>query len=235
MGSAAVQLAKRRGAHVIAEDIYHFRHVRDLPEPDASRVRNEWLEQLHAAGADRVVDEGDDIAAVLGRQSVDVVVDNVGGPAFASLIEALARGGRYASSGAIAGPIVSFDKRSFYLKDLTFFGITAWDEPVFPNLVSYIERHEIRPLVARTYPLAQIADAQREFLEKKHLGKFVLVPPRAAAGGLRRRRTRWPRRHTASPARTRRDPGSAGWASAQGLWMCPDPMPGRGRPRPPGP
>jgi NADPH:quinone reductase-like Zn-dependent oxidoreductase len=179
VGSAAVQLAKRRGAYVVAEDIYHFRHVRDLPEPDASRVRDQWLDQLHAAGADRVVDEGDDIAAVLGHQSVDVVVDNVGGPAFASLIEALARGGRYASSGAIAGPIVSFDKRSFYLKDLTFFGITAWDEPVFPNLLGYIERHEIRPLVARTYPLAQIADAQREFLEKKHLGKFVLVPPLA--------------------------------------------------------
>jgi NADPH:quinone reductase-like Zn-dependent oxidoreductase len=183
VGSAAVQLAKRRGAEVIAEDIYHFRHVRTLPEPDASRVRGAWLDQLRAAGADRVVDEGDDIVSALGRESVDVVVDNVGGPAFGGLVEALARGGRYASSGAIAGPIVSFDKRSFYLKDLTFFGITAWDQPVFPNLISYIERHEIKPLVARTYPLAQIAEAQREFLEKKHLGKFVLVPPGPGEAG----------------------------------------------------
>lgn len=183
VGSAAVQLARRRGAEVIAEDIYHFRHVRSLPQPDASRVRREWIDQLRAAGADRVVDEGDDIVAALGRESVDVVVDNVGGPAFGGLVEVLARGGRYASSGAIAGPIVTFDKRSFYLKDLTFFGITAWDEPVFPNLVAYIERHEIRPLVAHTYPLAQIAEAQREFLEKKHLGKFVLVPPPPESDG----------------------------------------------------
>jgi NADPH:quinone reductase-like Zn-dependent oxidoreductase len=67
--------------------------------------------------------------------------------------------------------------RGFYLKDLMLIGCTAWDEPVFPNLVSYIERGELRPLVAKTFPLERIADAQREFLEKKHTGKFVLIPP----------------------------------------------------------
>jgi NADPH:quinone reductase-like Zn-dependent oxidoreductase len=48
---------------------------------------------------------------------------------------------------------------------------------VFANLVSYIERGEIRPLVAKTFPLDQIADAQREFLKKTHVGNFVLLPP----------------------------------------------------------
>ena len=80
------------------------------------------------------------------------------------------------SSGAIGGPLVSLDMRTFYLKDLTLIGCTAWDEPVFPNLVAYIERGEIRPLLAKTFPLERIADAQREFLEKRHTGKFVLIP-----------------------------------------------------------
>jgi len=88
----------------------------------------------------------------------------------------LRRGGRYVSSGAIGGPIVSFDMRDFYLKDLTFIGCTAWDEPVFPNLVSYIENGEIRPLLSATFPLPQIAVAQREFLRKQHVGKFALIP-----------------------------------------------------------
>jgi NADPH:quinone reductase-like Zn-dependent oxidoreductase len=48
---------------------------------------------------------------------------------------------------------------------------------VFPNLVGYIERGEIRPLVAATFPLERIADAQRAFHEKRHVGKFVLLPP----------------------------------------------------------
>ncbi len=64
-----------------------------------------------------------------------------------------------------------------YLNDLTLFGCTAWDEDVFPNLVSYIEADEIHPLVAESFPLEQIAVAQQRFLEKDHVGKFVLVPP----------------------------------------------------------
>jgi len=66
--------------------------------------------------------------------------------------------------------------RDMYLKDITLVGCTAWDEPVFENLVSYIERGEIRPLLADTYPLARIADAQKAFQEKRHLGKIVLIP-----------------------------------------------------------
>ena len=89
----------------------------------------------------------------------------------------LHRGGRYASSGAIAGPMVELDMRDFYLKDLNLIGCTAWDEPVFPNLVGYIQRGEIRPLVAQTFALQDIALAQQEFLKKQHFGNFVLIPP----------------------------------------------------------
>jgi NADPH:quinone reductase-like Zn-dependent oxidoreductase len=67
--------------------------------------------------------------------------------------------------------------RILYLRDLTLIGATAWDEPVFPDLVAYIERGEIRPLLAKTIPLERIADAQREFLEKRHVGNLVLIPP----------------------------------------------------------
>ena len=72
---------------------------------------------------------------------------------------------------------MTLDMRTFYLKDLKLIGCTSWDEPVFPNLISYIERGELQPLVAKIFPLEQIADAQKEFLEKKHVGNFVLIPP----------------------------------------------------------
>jgi len=159
VGSAAVQLAKRRGARVTA--------IAQASKADAVR----------ALGAERVIDRDADAVALLGEESVDLVVDNVAGPRFGAMLKLLRRGGRYASSGAIGGPIVSLDMRTFYLKDLTLVGCTAWDEPVFPNLVGYIERAEIRPLVAATFPLERIADAQRAFLEKRHVGKFVLIPP----------------------------------------------------------
>ena len=159
VGSAVVQLAMRRGAVVNAI---------------AGKAK---IDRVRSLGVDRTIARGEDIVASLGEKSVDVVVDNVGGPAFPQMLKALKRGGKFVSSGAIAGPIVSLDMRDFYLKDLTLIGCTAWDEPVFPNLISYIERNEIKPLLDKTFPLERIADAQREFMEKKHFGKFVLIPP----------------------------------------------------------
>ena len=72
--------------------------------------------------------------------------------------------------------MVELDLRTMYLKDLTLIGCTAWGEPVFPNLVSYVESNKLRPLVARTFPLSEIVEAQREFVKKAHVGKFVLIP-----------------------------------------------------------
>ena len=163
VGSAAVQLAKRRGAHVIA-----------LCSPAKA-------EAVRALGADRVLDRNADLVAELGEGSIDVVVDLVAGPQWPSLLDVLRRGGRYATAGAIAGPICEIDVRTLYLKDLTLFGCTFQEDIVFENLVKYIEAGEIRPVVAKTYPLSEIATAQEEFLTKTHTGQLVLIPPQVTS------------------------------------------------------
>lgn len=159
VGSAVVQLARRRGAKVYAI---------------AGKSK---ISQVSSLGINRVIERGSDLLDMPGKNSVDVVIDNVAGDAFGQLIEVLKRGGRYLSSGAIGGPLVTLDMRSFYLKDLNLIGCTAWDEPIFPNLISYIEKGEIIPLVAKTFPLEKIVEAQQEFLKKTHFGNFVLIPP----------------------------------------------------------
>lgn len=159
VGSAVVQLARCRGAEVAAL-------------AGASKV--EWVRQL---GAGRVIGRDEDPVAALGRDSVDVVIDLVAGPRWPRLLDVLRRGGRYATSGAIAGPMVELDIRTLYLKDLSFHGCTWQEAGVFGNLVRYIEEGGIRPLVSRTYPLAEIVQAQRDFMAKKYPGKLVLLPP----------------------------------------------------------
>lgn len=161
VGSAVVQLAKRRGACVIAI------------------VGRSKIESMQSLDIDRIIPRESDLISELGESSVDVVIDNVAGGGFGQLIKIMARGGRYASSGAIAGPMVTMDMRDFYLKDLSLIGCTAWDEPVFPNLIGYIERGEIKPLVAKTFELKDIAIAQQAFMKKIHFGNFVLLPPPA--------------------------------------------------------
>ena len=159
VGSAAVQLAKRRGACVVAV----------AGAAKAAAVR--------ALGADEVVDRDADLVTAVARDGIDVVVDVVAGTAWPRLFDVLRRGGRYAAAGAIGGPRVELDMRTLYLKDLTLFGCTFQEDGVFTNLVSYIERGEIRPLVAKTFPLREIGRAQEAFLAKAFTGKLVLIPP----------------------------------------------------------
>lgn len=159
VGSAAIQLARRRGARVIA-----------IAAPSKA-------DEVLALGADRVLDRDADLAAALGTSRIDVVIDMVGGPSMSTLLSLLRPGGRLAIAGAIAGPLAEVDLRTLYLKDLTMFGCTFQEDAVFESLIRYIEAGAIRPIVARTYPLSDIVRAQKDFLSKAHVGKLVLIPP----------------------------------------------------------
>ncbi len=158
VGSAAVQLASRRLATVIGI------------------VGSSKATAIADLGAKRVLERDADLISELGRESVDVVIDVVGGAPFAQLLEVLRRGGRYAVAGAIAGAIVELDLRTLYLKDLRLLGCTLLEPEVFTNLMGYIESGEIRPLVSATYPLREIVAAQTDFLSKRRPGKIVLIP-----------------------------------------------------------
>ncbi len=163
VGSGLVQLAKRRGATVIAmaSEAKHA-DVKTL-SPDAILPRGP--KNLKAA-----------LKTATGQSTVTVVADIVGGDYFPTLIDVLARGGRYTCSGAIAGPIVSLDLRTLYLRDLTFTGSTVLPPHVFTDLVSYIEAGEVKPMLAATYPLAELHAAQQAFIDKKHTGNIVVIP-----------------------------------------------------------
>ncbi len=163
VGSAAVQLARRRGATVIAI------------------AGSGKAEAVKALGAERIVERDADLTLAVGTEQVDAVVDIVGGPQFPQLLTCLKRGGRYGVSGAIAGPMVELDLRTLYLKDLSLVGCTEVEPAIFTNLVRYIEQGEIHPAIDAILPLEDIVTAQKRFLEKSHIGKMVLAisPPAA--------------------------------------------------------
>ncbi|WP_253284743.1 MULTISPECIES: alcohol dehydrogenase family protein [unclassified Ruegeria] len=159
VGGALVQLAKRRGARVIAM---------------ASEAKHADVARL---GPDVILPRGPkDLRDVLGEEKITVVADVVGGSYWPNLIDILERGGRYTCSGAIAGPMVEFDLRTFYLRDLTFTGSTVIDPQVMRNLVGYIEAGEIKPALAATYPLEELREAQAAFIAKEHTGNIVVIP-----------------------------------------------------------
>lgn len=154
VGLAAVQLATLRGAQVtgIAAD------------EKAAAVRH--------AGAKEVLSR----SAALPTQQFDVVIDVVAGKVWPDLICALKPGGHYAVSGAIAGPVVEADLREIYLTDITIHGCSFMSREVFSELVDLIIEGRVKPTIAKTYPLREIAQAQADFQSKKSAGKLILLP-----------------------------------------------------------
>ncbi|MBE1283894.1 MAG: zinc-binding dehydrogenase [Rhodobacteraceae bacterium] len=159
VGGALIQLSKLRGARVIAM---------------ASEAKHA---EVAALGPDRILPRSpDNLRAELKGEKITVVADVVGGEQWPALIDLLERGGRYTCSGAIAGPIVEFDLRTFYLRDLTFTGSTVNAPQDFFNVASYIQQGKLKPALAATYPLEQLREAQTAFIQKKHTGNIVVTP-----------------------------------------------------------
>lgn len=159
VGGALIQLAKRRGARVIAM-------ASEAKHPDVAR-----------SNPDKILPRApENLRAALADEKITVVADVVGGDYWPNLIDILERGGRYTCSGAIAGPMVTLDLRTFYLRDLTFTGSTVNPPHVFRDMVSYIERGEIKPVLAATYKLDELREAQAAFIAKNHTGNIVVVP-----------------------------------------------------------
>lgn len=71
------------------------------------------------------------------------------------------------------------DLRTLYLKQLELIGSTMGTHEEFAGLVEHIASGRVKPLLARTYPLSDIRQAQREFMTKNFFGKLVLIPSRA--------------------------------------------------------
>ncbi len=162
VGLAAVQLAVARGARVVA--------VSSAAKADAVRE----------AGAHGVVDRGRGsvVADVrrLAPEGIDAAVDVVAGPVLGEGLRLLRPGGRWVVAGALGGHRVELDVRELYLADQALVGSTMHTPAVFRQLVGLARRGEVRPVVARTYPLADLPRAHADLASRSLVGKLVVTP-----------------------------------------------------------
>lgn len=163
VGTFLVQILKHLGAEVVA--------VSSAAKKEA----------VLAVGADHWVDRNLGLEAAVmeatGGRQLSLVADVVGGDTFTQMLAVLRRGGRYVTAGAIAGPIVPFDLRTLYLKSLSFFGSSIYRADTIQTLVDAVAEGGFTPVVESVHPLAEIGAVQTKFLEKKHVGTFILKPP----------------------------------------------------------
>ena len=162
VGLATVQLARSRGARVVA--------VCSGDKADAVR----------AAGADAIVDRrrGQVLAdaAEAAPEGYDAVVDVVAGALVGPGLGLLRGGGRWVVAGALDGWAVDLDVRRLYLANLALVGSTMHTPRIFDQLVEIARRGDVRPVVAATFDLADLPEAQRQLGQRRHVGKLVVVP-----------------------------------------------------------
>lgn len=182
VGSALIQLAKMRGAYVVAI-------TGPGKEPRATELGADAVVPRPASGPPPAATaggppppapaaSGDLPAAVAAAwdRPIDVVADVVAGPMFGPLLTALRPLGRYVVAGGIAGPVVQADLRTIYLKQVTLTGSSFGTHEEFAELVAAIESGALRPLLAATYPLRDLPRAQADFARKDFFGNLVVVP-----------------------------------------------------------
>lgn len=164
VGSAAVQLAKLVNCRVIATAGGEAR-----------------LEMARRLGADAVIDHyAQDIAAevrkLTGRRGVDVVFEHVGAATWQKSLASLAPNGRLVTCGATTGPEVKLDLRYLFAKQQSVFGSYMGTLGELHQVLQFVFRKQVKPVIDRLYPLEEIAAAHNRLERHEHFGKVVVIP-----------------------------------------------------------
>ena len=165
VASAALQVAKKIGAHVIV-----------------TSGSDEKLERAKILGADhginhRTKDFAEEVRTLTAHRGVDVVLDCVAGEVWQKSLAALAQGGRLVTCGATAGGQPNDDLTAIFSKQLKIYGSTLGSREEFRQLLSFMAVKKIKPILDSVFPLKDAAAAQRYLEAGKQFGKVVLQMP----------------------------------------------------------
>lgn len=171
VGTCCVQLAKLAGAEVIAA----------ASNPDK-------LKRLKELGADHLIDYKQDdfmkwVFTHLGKphrrlydKGVDVVVNFTGGDTWVKSLRTLHRGGRILTCGATAGYDPTEDLRFIWSYELQVLGSNGWARDDLASLLDLVRGGKLKPIVDRTYGLAEINEAFRHMEDRHVFGKVLIKP-----------------------------------------------------------
>jgi NADPH:quinone reductase-like Zn-dependent oxidoreductase len=162
VGQAAVQIAILQGARVFATA--------------GSAAK---LERARMLGAAAVIDHhrqdvAREILRLTNRRGVDVVIEHVGDATWEKSVRSLARAGRLVTCGATTGPHVGIDLRALFAKQLSLLGSYVGTKGELLNVARFFFAGQLEPVIDRTFPLAEAAEAQRRLEASDHFGKLVL-------------------------------------------------------------
>ena len=170
IGNAVTQLARALGAkHAISSTTNHAKAV-----------------QAKALGFNEVIDTsseklGDGVRRITDGYGADIVIDGIGGEIMSEGLGALAPNGSFTTLGYAASRKATIDVTNLIWQQASIRSFllfaqpqSAWDE-AWNVIVSLLQSGAIKPIVAKTFPLAEAADALRYLVEERPFGRVVLT------------------------------------------------------------
>ena len=97
-------------------------------------------------------------------------------PGFNNLVKMAAMGARIICYGATRGAWQQVSVPSIFFKQLTIKGTTMGSDNEFDNLISFITKHRIVPVIDSVYPLSEVNAALERMKNNQHFGKIILTP-----------------------------------------------------------
>lgn len=164
LGQAAIQIVHHLGARSIA--------ITSSPNK---------VQGLKALGADDVVvspdgDFGDEVRKLTDGRGVDLVVELIGSPTFQGSLRSLAPGGRIAVIGELHGTPVAINLGLLIIKEFELHGVQSASREELKEVLQFMHEHNIHPVIAKSLPLEQAAEAHRELADRSVIGRILLVP-----------------------------------------------------------
>lgn len=164
VGTAGLQIAKLRGARVIA-----------------TASSDDKLARARELGADETInyttqDLVAEVKRLTGKRGVDVVFEHLGGELLMKTILATTRGGKVVTCGATAGWDARIDLRHVFFRQVEILGSTMGCKGDLFPILDHIAAHRLRPIVDRELPLSRAAEAHALLEGRGTFGKIVLRP-----------------------------------------------------------
>ena len=164
VGSLGIQIAKLRGARVIA-----------------TASSDDKLAKARELGADETVnytrdDWPKEVRKLTGGRGVDVVFEHTGAATWPGSLVSLKKGGRLVTCGATSGFDARTDLRQVFYRHLTILGSMMGSKAELLAAMKFIESGRIRAVVDRTLPLAEARTAHELMENRAQFGKLVLLP-----------------------------------------------------------
>lgn len=162
VGSIGIQIAKLRGARVIA-----------------TAGSDDKLAKAKELGADEVInyrneDWPKEVKRLTGRRGVDVVFEHTGAATWEGSIVSLKNNGRLVTCGATSGYDAHTDIRQVFYRHLTILGSFMGTKGELLEAMKFVERGSIRAVVDQSMPLAEARRAHELMEDRAQFGKLVL-------------------------------------------------------------